>query len=323
MYKKQLAARQICKEMCASTINLIDNDTQLMNYHAIDDKTYQQFKEKINHGTPMLPFAHYHTDVRQLLPFQPIHWHEEMEIIKVQSGKGSVSVDGVKYTAQAGDIFILRPFVMHAINRLDDNEMIADVIVFNLRLLETGEADACTLKYFAPLLNEKHSVPCIVRPTDSWYHPFDQSMTSILMCDFNKHGAELDIKANLYWMFYHIYNNRLMNVAPNIAEDKQLYTVRRALEYIRAEYMNEITIKDIAKHCGYSEFYMMKLFKKLTGVSIVDYVNNYRLTVAGRQLRDTQDDVASIAYQVGYNNVSYFNRQFKKQYGMTPREFRS
>ncbi|MCH5156632.1 MAG: helix-turn-helix domain-containing protein [Clostridiales bacterium] len=293
-----------------------------MDYHSINEKNYNEYKEKVTHGTPLLPFAQYHTKVSEQLPFQPIHWHEEMEIIKVQSGIGEVSVDGVKYTAEAGDIIILRPFVMHAINRLGNNEMIADVIVFNLRLLETGGADVCTLKYFAPLLNEKHSVPCIVRPTDSWYHPFDQSMTSILMSDSTKEGAELDIKANLYWMFYHIYNNRLMNVKQNLAEDRRLYTVRKALEYIRAEYMNEITIEKLSKHCGYSEFYTMKLFKQLTGVSVVDYVNNYRLTVAGRQLRDTQDDVATIAYQVGYNNVSYFNRQFKKQYGMTPRQFR-
>ena len=294
-----------------------------MNYHSIYEKNYQQYKETITHGTPLLPFAHYHTNVSELIPFQPIHWHEEMEIIKVQSGKGTVSVDGVKYVAEVGDIFILRPFVMHAINKLDDNEMIADVIVFNLRLLEAGEADVCTLKYFAPLLNEKHSVPCIVRPTDSWYHSFEQSMSAILACDTNREGSELDIKANLYWMFYHIYNNRLMNVTPNITEDKRLYTVRRALEFIRAEYMNEMTIEKLANYCGYSEFYLMKLFKQFTGTSCVDYVNNYRLTVAGRQLRDTDDDVATIAYQVGFNNVSYFNRQFKRQYGMTPREFRS
>ena len=293
------------------------------NYHRLNDKNYQKYNIKTEYANPLLPFTGYHTSTSDLLPFYPIHWHEEMEIIKVQSGNGSVYVDGIKYNAQAGDIFILRPFVMHSINRVGDDEMTIDAIVFNLRLLETGEADMCTLKYFAPLLNEKHSVPCIVRPSDNWYQPFEHSMAAILACDISAEGAELDMKANLYWMFYHIYNNRLMNVAPNIAEDKRLYTVRRALEYIRAEYMNEITIENVAKHCGYSEFYMMKLFKQFTGESVVDYVNNYRLTVAGRQLRDTQDDIATIAYQVGYNNVSYFNRQFKKQYGMTPREFRS
>ncbi len=292
------------------------------NYHIINDKNAQSYKEKTVHGTALLPFAKYHTSISEMLPFYPIHWHEEMEIIKVQSGRGFFCVDGKRYDASVGDIIVIRPFVMHSINRVDDSDMEIDAIVFNLRLLETGEADLCTIKYFAPLLNDKHSVPVVVRTTDGWYHPFDQSMTSILMCDFAKEGAELDIKANLYWMFYHLYNNRLMNVAPNAVEDKQQYTVRRALEFIRSEYMNEITVEKIAKHCGYSEFYMMKLFKQYTGESCVDYVNNYRLTIAGRQLRDTDDDVAAIAYAVGFNNVSYFNRQFKRQYGMTPREFR-
>lgn len=288
----------------------------------MNDKEYLQFKEKTVHGTPLQPFAKYHSHISEMWPDGPIHWHEEMEIIKVQSGKGLFYVDGVRYEASAGDILILRPFVMHSINQLDKFDMESDVIVFSLRLLEAGEADICTLKYFAPLLNEKHSVPCIVRPTDSWYQPFEQSMTSILTCDSAGEGSELVIKANLYWMFYHIYNNRLIDVAPNVAENKRLYTVRRALEYIRAEYMNEITIEKLSKHCGYSEFYLMKLFKQLTGESCVDYINTYRLTVAGRQLRDTDDDVATIAYQVGFNNVSYFNRQFKRQYGMTPRQFR-
>lgn len=286
------------------------------------EKEILQFKEKTVHGTALLPFAKYHTDISEMLPFYPIHWHEEVEIIKVQSGKGSFCVDGNWYEANEGDIFILRPFVMHSINRLENNDMSLDAVVFNLRLLGSDEADICTIKYFAPLLNEKHSMPCIVRPTDSWYHAFDQSMTSLFMCDYNKDGAELDIKANLYWVFYHIYSNRLINVKPNVAEDKRCYTVRLALEYIRTEYMNNVTIEQIAKHCGYSEFYVMKLFKQFTGCSIVDYVNNYRLTIAGRQLKDTADDIATIAYQVGYNNVSYFNRQFKKAYGTTPKDFR-
>lgn len=284
---------------------------------------YKQFKEKTVHGTALLPFAKYHTVISEMLPFYPIHWHEEMEIIKVQQGESSFCVDGAWYNASAGDILILRPFVMHSINRFENKDAAMDAIVFNLRLLGANEADdICTLKYFAPLLNEKHSMPCIVRTTDSWYHAFDQSLTSLFMCDESTEGAELDIKANLYWMFYHIYANRLINVKPNISEDKRNYMVRQVLEYIRTEYMNDITIEKIAKHCGYSEFYTMKLFKQFTGCSCVDYLNNYRLTVAGRQLLDTSDDISAIAYQVGFNNISYFNRQFKKQYGMTPREFR-
>lgn len=290
----------------------------------LDEQEYKQLKEKTVHGTALLPFAKYHTNISEMLPFYPIHWHEEMEVIKVQSGVSNFCVEGVWYTACAGDILILRPFAMHSINRFENQDASMDAIVFNLRLLGSDEADdLCTLKYFAPLLNERHSMPCIVRTTDSWYHSFDESLTSLLTVDEKAEGAELDIKANLYWMFYHIYANRLINVKTNVSEDKRNYMVRKVLEFIRTEYMNEITIEKIAKQCGYSEFYTMKLFRQFTGCSCLDYVNNYRLTVAGRKLRDTDAEVSAIAYQVGFNNVSYFNRQFKKQYGMTPKEFRN
>ena len=279
---------------------------EYVNFHSINRRDNALIEQKIG------VFTRYHADISHLLPFYPIHWHEEMEIVKVQSGKGMFLVEGKEYLVSAGDIVVLRPFVLHSINRIDGNEMTFDAIVFNLRL---------ALNHLAPLLNEKNSVPCVIRPEQSWYSPFEQGLSAILTCDLLKEGEA--ITTNLYSMFSHIYNNRTANDTSNIAEDKRLYTVRRALEYIRAEYMKEITIENIAKHCGYSEFYLMKLFKQFTGESIVDYTNNYRLTVAGRQLRDTNEEISVIARKVGFNNVSYFNRQFKKLYGITPRQFKN
>lgn len=281
-----------------------------------------QYKEKTIHGTPLSPLAKYHTDISDMLPFYPIHWHEEMEIIKVQEGQGRFCIETEWYTASKGDILILTPYVMHSINRDGDNTMSLDAIVFNLRLLETGSADVCTLKYFAPILNSKQVAPCIIRTTDEIYHAFDQSVTSILMGEENKDGYELQVKANLYWIFYHLYSHKLVKAPTTLPEDRRYYCIKMVLEHIRANYMNEITVSELAKICGYSEYYLMKLFKKFCGITCVDYINNYRLNIAGQLLLSSEDDVSSIAYQVGFNNISYFNRQFKGQYGMTPKEFR-
>ena len=59
------------------------------NTYKTENSDFQKLKKKTVHGTPLHPFAKYPTDISEMLPFYPIHWHEEMEVIKVQSGKGS------------------------------------------------------------------------------------------------------------------------------------------------------------------------------------------------------------------------------------------
>ena len=58
------------------------------------------------------------------------------------------------------------------------------------------------------------------------------------------------------------------------------------------------------------------------GVPIVSYLNDYRLTLAARALAEGQEDVLTVAMDVGFSNVSYFNRLFKKKFRMTPLEYR-
>jgi AraC-like DNA-binding protein len=255
-------------------------------------------------------------------PFYPIHWHEEMEIIRVDSGVGELSVDGKRYTLSAGDIVILTPFVMHSFNKIDSGGFTLTAIVFNLRLLETGSPDLCNLKYFAPMLTAKQKKPCIVSTADANFPTFSGCLGNILTAEEGDKGYELLLKANLYWIFYHMYTLNLVSSEVDYSEDKRYYTLKRVLEYIRQNYQNEIAVTDLATKYGYSEFYLMKLFKKFFGETIVDYINHFRLDVAGKLLTTTSDDISTIAYLVGFNNVSYFNRQFRQMYGESPKEFR-
>ncbi len=280
-------------------------------------------KEKTVHGTTMHPFAEYHTDISELLPFYPIHWHEEMEIIRVQKGRGMFCIGGNWYQANTGDILILNPYVSHSINRYENDSMSIDAIVFDLNMLESSILDACTVKYIAPLHTANQTAPCIVKTTDPYYHPFDQSLTTILtLCNDKTLGYELAVKANLLWLFYHMYANKMIKIAKPSNVDKNSDSLKRVLEYITNNYMNEISVTALSKRFGYSEYYFMKLFKKYTGITLTEYVNNFRLNVAGKQLIDSDDAVVDIAYQVGFNNISYFNKQFKSVYNTTPKQFR-
>ena len=86
--------------------------------------------------------------------------------------------------------------------------------------------------------------------------------------------------------------------------------------------MEKITIEDIAKELGLSQSHFMKFFKNTMGTTFTNYLNDYRLTLSSRLLVSSDSSILDIAAEAGFENLSYFNRLFKKRFGVTPREYR-
>ena len=79
---------------------------------------------------------------------------------------------------------------------------------------------------------------------------------------------------------------------------------------------------DVANYVNMSEVSFSRFMKKRTGKNYIDYLNDLRLGIASRILIDTSKTIAEISFECGYNNLSNFNRIFKKRKGLTPKEFR-
>jgi AraC-like DNA-binding protein len=80
--------------------------------------------------------------------------------------------------------------------------------------------------------------------------------------------------------------------------------------------------ESVADFAGLSPAYVGRIFKRATGMSIPDFINDVRLTEASRLLTETEDPVHKISETVGITNGNYFYTLFKKKYGLTPSEFR-
>jgi AraC-like DNA-binding protein len=73
---------------------------------------------------------------------------------------------------------------------------------------------------------------------------------------------------------------------------------------------------------GFSESYFMSFFRQYVGMSCISYINHYRIQKAAHALEETSGPVMEIAMDHGFDNISYFNLQFRREFGMTPRQFR-
>ncbi|MBQ2720322.1 MAG: helix-turn-helix transcriptional regulator, partial [Clostridia bacterium] len=104
-------------------------------------------------------------------------------------------------------------------------------------------------------------------------------------------------------------------------ENSELIT--KALQYIKTANVNsEISIEDVANHAGFSTDYFNRIFLAHTGFNVMEYVRFSRMKKAAHLLRCTDKDILSIALDCGYEAHESFARTFKKQYGVSPTEYR-
>ena len=84
----------------------------------------------------------------------------------------------------------------------------------------------------------------------------------------------------------------------------------------------DISIEEIADFCHYSPSHFMKFFKSHMGMGFIEYLNDYRLTIAARQLVSSDESILTVASLSGFDNLSYFNRLFRRKYHTTPGAYR-
>lgn len=99
------------------------------------------------------------------------------------------------------------------------------------------------------------------------------------------------------------------------------YLIVKAKKFIYDNYMNNIGLNEVAEHLNLSPKYFSNFFKQNTGINFSDYVTEIKMSMAKRLLKETNYKVYEIANIVGYENAFYFSKVFKKNFGVTPKEF--
>lgn len=283
---------------------------------------YETYHETQKHTSDDFPYNTYLCSIPLDFIQVPTHWHTEMELIVIKKGEGMVYVNLTPYKVNAGDVIVVLPGQLHSISAYQQALMEYENILFKPEMLKSRTTDSCNLEYLHPLLNGYVDFPAWIQPNLNYYESVLSCITQ--MDEFSKYrpeGYELAIKGFLLLLLFHLYtnNNRLHQVKHQKALDK----LKLVLEYIHDNYQRSISIEEIAAVCYYSTSHFMKFFKETMGCGFIQYLNDYRLNIAAQLLQTTHDSILEISQQTGFENLSYFNRLFKRKYKKTPTAYRA
>ena len=279
---------------------------------------YHELKE---HGVRDFPFNIYPCSIPVDFRQVPVHWHEEIEIISIKKGRGIVTVDREAYELEAGELILVFPGQLHGISSRRGETVEYENIIFRPSMLMTASEDLCTARFLLPL-TEGHALgPLPVKRGAEAYGRFAACIERLDgLCGNREYGYQMAVKGELFGLLYLTF--QVWGAEAVYRPRKSREKIKQILAYIEENYGEVITVEEAAGLCYYSKSHFMKYFRQYMGLSFVQYLNDYRLSKAAGLLVSTEDSVTDIAQRCGFDNLSYFNRLFRRKYGMTPGRYR-
>ena len=279
-------------------------------------------EEKCRHSSILIPYTYYNCQLPDAFSYVPLHWHNEFELNYVRTGTGVFRIEQREIPIYEGDIFVLQPDTLHSISTCSGKELCYDTLDFHSSMLSGAMEDRCYTEFLRPVITGQRKIITPISKKDPHYTLLKNCIQSIMHCAQAGNGKQdLILKSELMKLLGLLDddNKIVQNMSMNTKETDNL---RCALEYISANYQEQITIEQLSQSANLSKSYFMNLFRLMTGMGAIEYLNHFRIKVVCEMLLDTDCSIAEAAFSCGFRNLSNFNRQFRKMVGISPAQYR-
>ncbi|WP_150265104.1 AraC family transcriptional regulator [Paenibacillus tepidiphilus] len=291
------------------------------------DRTSQRLlKEDRVHGDVMFPLAAYWIELPAGTHILDTHWHEEAEFFLLQEGEITFQVDTDYFPLKPGEAVFIESGDIHAAHVLKEGPCRFCALVFHQSLLASAQYDAIQQSVILPLQEKRQSFPRHMTPEIPWQAELIAQLERMLEAYAIKMpGFEAFMKGTLLIMLSQIVAapGRAVNHSQSDSADTtKINRLKTVILYIQENYREPIRLSDLSELIPMSEGQFSRFFKAMTRKTPVDYINSYRIRQAADLLQQTDRKISDIALEVGFDNVSYFIKVFRKGMKCSPSEFR-
>lgn len=278
---------------------------------------YIAYRENAAHGTLDFPIAYYAVDDTHPRYEMTLHWYPEYEIIRVQSGRFHLNLDGRRFTMEAGDAVLISEGMCHS---GVPEDCVYECLVLDLQRFVAQ--NRIRIRQVLDILNHKQVVrPLLPRDAEGLYEQLDQLFVAMKE---ERAGYELFVQGSLFLLLGMIVRDSLCGPAKDMPRRnrKQQMSLKNAVLYMEEHYAGPITLDELARCAGMNRKYFCSFFRSMTQKTPMEYLNNLRVEMAAERLVHTDHTVAEIAGECGFNDVSYFTKVFRRYMEYTPLSYR-
>ena len=279
-------------------------------------------KETLTHGTSLFPCGAYNRDIRQYITGEiPPHWHHDMEIFLLTEGSARISFADSQYDLQPGEGFFANSGVLHGVSCPSGTVCRYHSMVFDPAILSGAPGSAYELLYLRPFMEQGASFR-IYRPQNS---EKDERIARLFAsafdaCSQKADGYEFAVRSFLSQIFLILREDS--GTGSGRKNSQQELRMKQMLSWLDKHYMEEITTAQLADAAGICVRECQRSFSNILHTTPIRYLNRRRITIAAEFLVSTDLPVSEIALCCGFDNPSYFAKQFKAITGMTPKDYR-
>lgn len=253
----------------------------------------------------------------------PEHKHNYVEMMIVLSGSITHVIEGKELTLSKGEVLVMNKHLSHSVKRSGKDDIGVNVIMSD-RFID-GVAAELSGTVFSSLIKENakyEGAPIYLSFTTAGYKHVENIIENLLF-ELTERGEDAGIMTgtvSILLRYLSIENNKLLKGGNAIA-DKDEGRRMEILSYVKSSYRTA-SLSELSERLYLTVPYLSKITTELFGKSFKELVVDERMARAKAAFETTALSIGDIIRSVGYENESYFHREFKKRYGQTPLSIR-
>ena len=275
--------------------------------------------EIVNYDDPQFPSYIFEGWVKPKVTWERVpHFHEDIEMCTVTSGKMAYSVNGKTIMLEEGDTIFINSNQIHYSMAIE--EQTARYVIFIAHPGILNSSVAVEMQALRPIIDNK-DLPYlrfrdIDEMTDQMYSLM-HSLLSIRHCPF-----EITKQFFQIWDLIIKRSEIIGILGPEEVSDSRMQTFKNMMHFISNNFQRTLTLEEISSSANISKSLCNLLFKQYVGESPISYLMHFRARKMAEYLRSSNLSMSEICSLSGFSGVSYMSETFKKFFGVSPREYR-